>query len=493
MSRAVSGPAEAAPAPELPRSTGFALGTGTVLQGFNSSIIAVALIAIGAHFGDRSLLPWLVSGMYIACAVASPSAGRFVDLFGARRLYLIGLGIVLVTAIAGPLSPSLGWLIADRIVMGIGASFHFPAAMTIVRRLSVSTGASGRTALGAIALSGQTIAAIGPSIGGVIVLAFGWQGIFWVNIPLVLLSAAFLLRTVPGSVDAVSAAPSTAIVKPSGLGARTRSVLTLLDLPGLALFVLALVSLMVGFLGLDAVISGDAGPLVFALAALPIGALFVLRELRTATPFVDIRLLAANPQVLKTCGRGVVTFIAFYAVFYGLPQWFESERGLSPAVAGLLMVPVFGLGVVSTAIATATARRLRPRMLLVIGGAVFALAGALLALTVSTDAPVWLLILVGGLLGIPNGFNNIGNQSVLQATAPAEGIGVASGLYRTSQYIGAALSTAAVTLLIGSTRPNGGIQALGILIGVIGLVLVVLNLVASVRDRAGRVGAAGVR
>jgi MFS family permease len=471
------------PRPPLPRGLGWALGSGTILQGFNSSIIAVALVSIGAHFGqsDDGALVWLVSGMYIACAVASPSAGRFVDLFGPRRLYLIGLGIVLAAAVAGPFMPSLPWLVADRIVMGIGASVQFPAAMAIIRRLAAEREASGRTAIGTIALCGQTLAAIGPSVGGVLVVAFGWQSIFWVNLPLVLNAAVWVLIAVPTSVDRTPAPDPAA--GPAADRRPARGFLASLDLPGLLLFVIALVCLMWGLLGLDDLVAGDPLPLVWCLASVPVWALFVIRELRAALPFVDVRLLIAAPQVLSTCGRAVVTFLAFYGVFYGLPQWLEASRGLTAAQAGLLMIPVFGTGVVSTLLATRLSAAYAPRTLLVVGGAAFAVAGALLAMTVTTQAPIWLLIVVGALLGLPNGFNNLGNQSILQIASPASGVGIASGLYRTAQYVGAALSAAVVALLLDPGSADGGIRALGAVIGVVGLALMVLNLIAGLRER----------
>lgn len=449
--------------PELPGRLGWALGSGTILQGFNSSIIAVAMVSIGVFYGNESALPWLVSGMYIACAVASPTAGRLVDLFGARRLYLAGLGIVLAGSVLGPFAPGIGELVAVRVLMGIGASIHFPAAMAIIRRSAEDRNASNRRAIGAIALCGQTMAAIGPSIGGFLVVAWGWQSIFWVNVPLVAVSALLVVRTVDPD-------PRT---EPRS----TRTVLKLLDVPGLLLFVLALVALMAGLLELDGVLFS-----AFALltAAATFGALFAWRELNTKQPFVDVRLLLRERAVLRTCGRAVLTFTAFYCVFYGLPLWFVGTRGLNPAESGALMIPVFGVGVLSTMAATAAGKKLRPRLLLLIGGAGFLLGGAVLALTWTAVAPLWLLAAVGGLLGIPNGFNNVGNQSLLHAAAPAGEIGVASGLYRTAQYVGAALSVVVVDAVL-AVAPGGGAPLLGACIAVAGLVLAAVNALGAVR------------
>jgi MFS family permease len=461
--------------PPLPRSLGWALGSGTILQGLNSSIIAVALVSIGVSFGDSSNLPWLVSGLYIACAVASPAAGRLVDLFGARRMYLTGLAVVLAAALAGPFMPSVEWLIVDRIVLGIGASMHFPAAMAVIRRQAEVRAASGRASLGIIALCGQTTAALGPSIGGVIVLFGGWQGIFWVNLPIVINSAIWVFATVPRDEPR----------DPAQKGRRSvRRILAMLDPLGLALFVVALVLTMMGLLELGSLSSGSPLPLLLLAASIPAWALFILREFRAATPFLDVRLLGRYRDLTATCGRAIVTFLAFYCVFYGLPQWFETGRGLSPAGAGLLMFPVFGVGVLSTIVATNIGRRLTPRLMLVIGSAGFLIAGTLMVFLFTEEAPYWLMILIGALLGIPNGFNNIGNQLILQRSVPSDTAGVASGLYRTAQYVGAALSSVVVALVLDGDARDGGIHLLGMCLAAIGLYLLVLSSVALVRGRA---------
>lgn len=463
----------AAAEPPLPRALGWALGSGTILQGFNSSIIAVALVSISAYFGDTAALPWLVSGLYIACAVASPAAGRLVDLFGARRMYLVGLIIVLLASVAGPFSPSVEWLVVDRIVLGAGASMHFPAAMSVIRRQAEARAATGRPSIGVIALCGQSMAAIGPSIGGFIVLLVGWQGIFWVNLPLVLLSAVWVLAVVPADAKRVER---------GSLG----SLVALLDPPGLLLFVAALVSLMTGLLGLETLATGDPRSLVLVAASIPLWALFVFRELRATTPFLDVRLLARHRQLTATCGRAVLTFIAFYCVFYGLPQWFGAGRGLSPAEAGVLMFPVFGVGILSTVAATALGRRMSPRLLLVVGGGGFLGAGAFVAVVLTTASPYWAMIIAAVLLGIPNGFNNIGNQLILQQSAPSESAGVASGLYRTAQYAGAALSSVVVAFALGPRMPEEGIAFLGLAISLVGALLLILNSIALLRDRSRR-------
>jgi MFS family permease len=454
------------PAPRLPLPARFslALGTGTILQGLNSAIVAVALIPIAVYFGDSSAIPWIVSGLYIASAVGSPAAGRLADLFGARRIYLVGLVVVLLASVAGPFVPSVEWLVVDRVVLGLGASMHFPAAMAIIRQQAAKRQQTATGAIGIIAVCGQTSAAFGPTLGGLVVVVWGWQGIFWVNLPLVLLSAIWVLTQVPRD----------EVRERTGVLRGIKSI----DPLGMGLFVVTVVLLMLGLLSLE----GDPQWLLFA-AFVPVAALFVLREMSTPSPFIDVRLMLTHRQFALTCARAVLTFISFYCIFYGLPQWLEASRGLDAAATGLLMLPVFAIGVLSTIVATRLGRRLSPRLLLVFGTTAMVVAGALLALVTSTDSPVWLLALISVLLGVPNGFNNLGNQLILHNSVPGANAGSASGIYRTSQYFGAVLSAVIVAHSVGVGQPYGGIRTLGLWILSLGALMLVTNLIALYRGR----------
>lgn len=462
------------------KKMGWALGSGTLIQGLNSSIIAVAMVSLSTHFDDPKTLPWVVSGMYIASAVASPAAGRLVDIFGARKLFITGLVIVLGAALCGPFVPSLGWLVIVRIVMGIGASVHFPSAMVMLRRRAEETNASPKTAIGILTLCGQTVSALGPSIGGLTVVLFGWQGIFWINVPLVAASYLWLRLTVPASIDR----SDTQEEESRKTWAAARALFISLDVPGLVTFVAALTVLMLGLFDIMEIGSGNLLPLAWMGGALILFACLIIHELRATSPFLDVRLLMAHSEIVKTCGRTVVTFLAFYSVYYGLPQWFETSMGLSPAMSGLMMIAVFGTSVLSTSGITLWGKRVPSRLLLVIGGLLFTGAGAFMAVALDIQAPVWVILIACSLLGLPNGFNNIGNQSLISSASPPQAVGVASGLYRTSQYVGAALSTVLVSTVLAAGHINGGISALGYTIAAIGFLLAALSAIRILRTGA---------
>nr|WP_269329701.1 MFS transporter [Kineosporia babensis] len=440
------------------------------MQGLNSAVIAVALIPIAEHYGSSAAIPWLISGLYIASAVGSPTGGRLADLFGPRRIFVSGLALVVIASVLGPFAPSAGWLVADRVLLGLGTSLQFPAAMAIIRREADRHSAGVSGAIGVIALCGQTSAALAPTLGGLIVVASGWPGIFWINLPLVANCLFWVWRCVPA--DPPRAA--------------TRS-LRAIDVPGAVLFVLTLSLAMTVLLSLDEGLdTRAAGSIAICLV---LAVLLIWRERRCATPFLDLGLLAAHPQILLTCLRGMVTFVAFYTVFYGIPQWLQVGRDLDADAAGLLMLPIFGVGVVSTFLATRLSARLGPVRLLVVGNAALVVAGLVLAFTTGVESPLALLVLANVLLGLPTGFNNLGNQLTLHAAAPAEASGSASGLYRTSQYVGAAVSAVLLTHLVPTDRDaaaaamDAAIRNIGLCLVLIGLMLLIAGLPAQLRRR----------
>lgn len=181
----------------VPLSISIGLGSGNMLQALNSSMIAVALVPIALYFGSSDGIAWVISGLYIATAVAAPSAGKLGTVLGARRVYLAGLAIIAAGSLLGAFAPTLGWLIAARVLLGIGTASQYPTAMTIIRAIAAKSNASVNSPIAVMSLCAQSTVAFGPTLGGVLVAVFGWQSILWVNLPLVVMTTIWVLKVVP--------------------------------------------------------------------------------------------------------------------------------------------------------------------------------------------------------------------------------------------------------------------------------------------------------
>jgi MFS family permease len=429
---------------------------GAILNPINSSIIAVALAPIGAAFGaPASQTAWLVSALYLATSVGQPLVGRLVDSFGPRRLFLIGAVFTFVAGILGTLAPNLWVLVAARVILGFGTCAGYPAAMYLIRSESERTGLrSPAGVLTALTVSSQTVSVIGPTLGGLLIDVGGWRATLAINLPLGLLSFVLGYRHLPRTAT----------------GARPR-----IDYPGILLFVASLVSLLVYLM--------EARSSLLWLLAITVlaGVAFVWWECRREDPLIDVRVLAGNAPLVATYARGFAASTVSYAFMYGFTQWMEEGRGLSASVAGLVLLPTFGTGLV---VSSLTGRRPEIKGKITVG-AITQVLVCVLVLLVHPHTAVWLLVVIALLAGIPQGLVNLGNQNALYYQADPARMGSSAGLLRTFMYLGAIAASTGNGVFFGVRATTPGMHHLGIFM----LAVAVAFLAITLTDRSlGRVG-----
>lgn len=432
---------------------------GSVLNPVNSSIISVALVPIGRAFGaSPSGTAWLISALYLATAIGQPVVGRLIDLFGPRRLFLAGTALAGAAGVLGALAPDLGTLIAARVLLGFGTCAGYPASMYLIRSEAGRTGRDSPGAvLTALAVSNQTVAVIGPSLGGLLIGLGGWRTTMAVNVPLSLACLVLGFLRLPRA-------------RP-----RTPSRRVRLDTPGMALFAAMLVSLLLF------VMRPRAGtwylPVLTAVAA----AGLAVRELRTDQPFIDLRVLGGNAPLLLTYIRSLLAYTVSYSFLYGYTQWLEDGRGLTASRTGLAQLPMFLVGI---AVSTGTGRRKELRGKLT-AGAVGQIAACSMLLLLGPGSPVVLLLAVAVVMGVPQGLNNLALQNSVYRQAQAERMGSSAGLLRTFGYLGAIVASAADSAFFPRRADTAGLHHMVFfLLAVAGLFLAV-----TVADRSlGRIG-----
>ena len=258
----------------------LAVGLGIMLNPLNSSMISVAISRLQQVYQlNFTAVSWIILSFYIASAVAQPVMGKCSDLFGRRKIFLMGLVIVFVSSMLAPWSPSFSWLIVFRIVQSIGTSMMVAVGMAIVRMNVTDKQASALSTL-AIFLSGA--AAIGPFIGGVLIHWWDWHSIFFVNIPFVLASFWFAWKTIPKDEQSPSISGHMSI----------RQWLALIDAPGILMFTVALVTLLIGLLSVNS--TGDISTWHLLTGGIGLIALvmFIRHELKAAMPFIPLRTFA---------------------------------------------------------------------------------------------------------------------------------------------------------------------------------------------------------
>lgn len=435
-----------------------AIVLGTVLNPLNSSMIAVALTRLQLDFhASIAAATALISAFYLAGALGQPLMGRLADLFGPRRVFGAGLALVLVTGAAAPFTPGLGWLVAVRAIQAFGTAAAYPSGLSMIRTATGDpTGRPPAAALGALNLAGNVSAALGPVVGGFLVAFAGWQAIFLVNVPLTLVGLVALFLWLPAD-------------GPQRVVGGAMAVLRAVDPIGVVLAGATLLGLL-GFL-----LSLAAQPQWGLLALLPVaGAGLVWHERRRAEPFIDVRMIAGNPRLMSVFAQFAGTTGAFYTIFFGLPLWFQQSRGFSPDRAGLLLLPIAGLGALVTPIAARLILRRGPQPALILGSCLL-LTGSLLILLLGPTTPVSGLVLVAAVLGLPNGFNTLGLQASLYEATPPERTGAAGGLFQTFRYVGAIFSASLIALVFDGRVSTGGLHVLAVAIAGVSVLLVVAS------------------
>ncbi|MFJ1752782.1 MFS transporter [Kitasatospora sp. NPDC088134] len=376
-------------------------------------------------------LQWIVDSYVLLVAMLLLSGGVFADRFGRKRVYLTGVAVFTAASVLCSLAPSLGWLVAGRVLQGIGAAALSPASLALLAAAHPVPQERIR-AIGLWAgLSGIGLAA-GPVAGGVLTDAFGWPAIFLVNLPV----GAVLL-----------------LVGRRHLGESRNPDAPAIDVPGTVLSALGVGALTYGLIEGGA--RGWTSPVVlggFAAAAVLLAA-FVAVEARGSAPMLPLRLFRQRLFTVSNTAMGVVGFALMGSSFF-FSQFFVSVQGSSVLRAGLQTLPATLAMVVVGPYAGRLAARYGFRVVVTAG---LALAGpGLLALgTVHADTGygnVWWRL---GAVGIGFGLTlSPLTGAAVQSVGPQEG-GLASGISGTTRQIGAVLGVALLGAVV-RTRQAGG-------------------------------------
>ncbi|MFL6112345.1 MAG: MFS transporter, partial [Catenulispora sp.] len=431
---------------------------GSILNPVNSSMLAVALIPIGRAFGAApSQTAWLVSGLYLATAVGQPVIGRLVDAFGPRPLYLCGTALVGLAGVLGVGAPTLGVLVVSRVLLGFGTSAAYPASMSLLRSEADRTGLRSPSGiLAALSISNQVISVIGPTLGGLLIAAGGWHLIFAINVPL---SAACLVlgaARLPRQVETGSAHS--------------------IDVAGMLLFATMLTAFLVFLM------NPGIGHLYLVVVAILAAGAFTGRELHTTQPFIDLRVLSGNAPLLATYGRQVLAYTTSYSFLYGFTQWLEEGRSLSASGAGIILLPM-SLAAITVTIITGRRPQIRAKLLV---GSVVQIISCSLLLLMSAGSPVWTIVAVGAVIGVPQGLNGLANQNALYAQADPERMGSSAGLLRTFMYLGALLASAANAAFYRHGATTDGLHQLSVLLIAVSTLFLLVSALDRSLSRVGR-------
>jgi EmrB/QacA subfamily drug resistance transporter len=399
-----------------------------LIVGLDNTIVNVALPSIGRDLhAPVSGLQWVVDAYTVVIASLLMLSGSIADRIGRRRVFQIGLVVFTLGSLLCSLAPSLGWLVAFRGLQAVGGSMLNPVAMSIIR----NTFDDPRERAQAIGIWGGVIGismALGPVVGGALVVSSGWPAIFWINIPIGLVALALTARFVPES-----RAPRPRRVDPVG---------ELLVFVMLASLTYAIIegrgsgwtsSEIVGF---------------FAIAAAALAGL-LWYEPRREEPLLELRFFRSVPFTGATV-IAVSAFAALGGFLFLNTLYLQVGRGLSALDAGLYTLPMAAMTVVFGPLSGRVVGRRGARPSLVVGGLGIA-ASSLMLTGLSDSTPIATLLAAYFVFGIGFGMVNPPITNTAVVGMPPGQAGVAAAVASTSRQVGQTLGVAIVGALGAST------------------------------------------
>ncbi len=394
----------------------IAIGTGTFMSAMDGSIVNTILPVLRSAFQSNvAAIEWVVIVYLLVLSGLLLTFGRLGDLRGHKSVYVWGFGIFVAGSALSGAAWSAVTLILFRAMQAIGGAMLASNSPAIVTG-TFSPEKRGR-AFGLVAMLTYLGLTVGPSLGGWLTQALGWRTVFYVNVPVGALALALSLYFIPKDAPAES-------------GQR-------FDLPGAAVFLLALTALMLGLnKGAD---WGWASLPVLGLlgGAILLFVLFILVERGSPAPMLDLSLFR-QPLFTTSTLSAVLNYICVYTITFLMPFYLIQGRGLNPAQAGLLLSVQPVLMAVVAPISGALSDRLGSRLPGMLGMAVLA-GGLLLLAGIGAATGLWLVVLGLAVTGIGTGTFISPNTSALMGSAPRSRQGIASGVLATARNFGMVL------------------------------------------------------
>jgi EmrB/QacA subfamily drug resistance transporter len=425
----VSAPSGALPA-DRPRHLGLALGLLAFAQliiALDYNIVFVALPKIGDGLGfTEYTLQWVVSAYAVAFGGFLLLGGRAADLFGRRRMFVLGLALYAVASVAGGLATEPLVLIVARVVQGLGGAFLAPATLSFVTTL-FAEGKERNRALSIWGAAGSTGMVLGSLLGGVLTQTLGWPSVFFVNVLFAGVGIALAFVLIPADAPGKGSGNFDLVGALSATGGALLLVFSLVQGPS----------------------AGWAAPatLVSLGVAVVLLAIFLVTEARRRDPLMPLGLFRNRNLSAGT----VVTFLfmaSFGAIAYFLTIYFQALRGYSALNTGFAFVLPCVCVLVGTVLGGRLVTRFGVRVALVVATVPGGLGTVWLALSLAETGSYLNIVAPLTILSVGQGIVFTTAYAAATTGVPAEDQGIASGIATTGQQVGGAVGLA---VLIATT------------------------------------------
>ncbi|MBC6495671.1 MFS transporter [Microbacterium sp. 4-7] len=398
--------------------------TVSFLGALDHTIVSTSLATIAGELGALEHMGWVVVGYTLASTVLLPVLGKLGDVVGPRAVFLTSLVVFLLASLACGFAQTMPWLIGARVLQGMSSAGLQLMSQTIIAQV---TSPRERPKYMAVIGAAFPIAIlVGPVLGGLITDFWGWQWVFWVNIPVGVAALALALVAVP------RIAP----------GALRR-----FDIAGAVSFTTALVALVLAVSWVADPGLRTATVVAFA-AALVAFAAFLLAELRAEEPIVPLRFFANRTIAVGTALSAIIG-VGLFSITAYLPTYVQMAYQATATVSGLVPIAtVFGMLLSNLASGFLASRTGRYRVYPIVGTALGA-AGLTVMALLPVGLPLWAPMAVMFVVGIGTGAFMSLIVTVVQSAAPRSATGTLTATVNIVRQVGATVTTAVIGGVVG--------------------------------------------
>ena len=412
-----------------------AIAMAIFLGTIDGSIVNVALPTLVEEFDTTfNVAQWVVLAYLLTQATLTLGFGRLGDMIGKKPIFTTGFMVFTIGSVLAGISPTIGFLIAARVVQALGAAMIFALGFAITTE-AFPPSERGK----ALGINGTTVSLgimAGPIIGGMILEATDWRWIFFVNLPI----------GIVGTITALKFVPNT---RPKGTQR--------FDFAGAAAFFVALLSLLLALtMGQNYGFSDQPIVAAFAVSALSFVA-FVIVERRVSDPMLNLDLFKSRDLTVNLI-TGFVAFFALSGLLLLVPFYLTDVMGLSPSEIGFVLgaVPIT-MGVVAPMSGTLS-DRIGSRPVTVAGLALMTVAYIVAAFWFGNATTSLMVILVGLIIGLGMGIFQSPNNSAILGSVPPAQLGVTSGMLTINRTTASVTGIAVLgTLWAARTAVYGGV------------------------------------
>ncbi len=397
------------------------------LGALDQTIVGTALPRIVTDLGGNQYYTWVVTIYLLTSTITVPFYGKLSDLYGRKPMMMIGVTVFLVGSALSGLSQNMAMLILFRGIQGVGAGALFPIALAVIGDLYTPAERGRYQGLFGAVFGISFI--IGPALGGLLTDNVSWHWIFYVNIPVGIVSLIVLARLLP-------------TVKRAGASRN-------LDVMGAAVFIVAISALLVGLTNKQ---TGDWGdPAVGGLIAISaiLGAVFLAIEARASEPIIPLGMFRNRTYTASLLSTFLVSFGFFGAIIF-LPRWFQFVHGSSATESGYQIFPLL-IGLIGSSIISGilVSRTGRYKIIIVTGLAIMTVGLVLMSqLKATTDITTlwaWMFVTGAGIGPTLSVFT-----IVVQNAVPFNQLGVATSNLTFFRQIGGSVGLAITGTVFGS-------------------------------------------